>query len=261
MSAPPEYAVKLAADGRPFYKFDVRGKKVVIPGDIHIPNQDSAALRAATIEAVAGAKRKDLVLFLQGDTTDMEGFNRFPKDPAKIVKKNNIRKERSGVKNWLNRWRETYGTIIWAPGNHELRAHKMVFENAAFVGMKWWWPYEGLLDGIILLDVEYQAELDFGTRPRIIVEHGDNLKGHSSKLSPSAAVAEANPGEQIIVFGHTHRASQSTHTRFIGGKKQLTTAINVGHLSDTRKNGYAKAPNWQHGCLYLTEDSHDLRVW
>lgn len=258
-----KFVKRLAADGRPFYKFDVRGKKVVIPGDIHIPNQDSAALKAATITAVAGIPKKDLILFLQGDTVDMEGFNRFPKDPSKMVKRNNIKREKAVLKTWLERWKEVYSYIVFAPGNHEERAHKMVFENAAFVGMGWWWPYGGLLSDsrIILLDVGYQAELDFGTKPRILVEHGHELRGAGSRVCPAAGVAEENPGDQLIAFGHTHRTAQATHTRFIGGRMVKTTAINVGTVSDFKKNGYAKAPNWQGGTLYLSEDEHDLRVW
>lgn len=253
-----QFSKRQAEDGRPFYKFDFRGKRVVIPGDIHCPNQHSQYLRAATIDGRDGAS----ILFLQGDTGDMEGLSRFPKDPDKVVKKTSIKKEKEAISAWLERWLAVYDEIIVAPGNHERRAHNMVFSNAAFVGMGWWWPYGDLFvdPRITVLDVGYRAELDFGTKPRIFLEHGDELRGVTGKC-PAATVAEANPGDHVLIFGHTHRAAKVTHTRYYAGKRVLTTAINVGHLSDTRKNGYANDPNWQFGCLYLDDQDLDLRVW
>jgi predicted phosphodiesterase len=255
-----KFTHKLAPDGRPFYKFDFRGRRVVRPGDIHLPNQDNNALRAATIDAVG--KNDNPILFLGGDTGDMEGLSKFPKDPDKIVKKNSIKKEREAWERWLERWLNVYDEIVIAPGNHERRAHNMVFSNPAFVGMGWWWPYGDLFvdNRLTVLDVGYRAELDFGTNPKIYDEHGDELRGATSKC-PAAGVAEHNPGDHVIIFGHTHRAARVTHTRLKGGKKMQCTAINVGHLSDTKKNGYASDPNWQFGCAYLDEDDIDLKVW
>ena len=247
-----------AEDGRPFYKFNFRGRKVVVPGDIHLPNQDSHSLRRATIDSVDSVENP--LLFLQGDTFDMESLSRFPKNPEKILKTNSLRKEKEAGKVWLDRWLDVYEEIVIAPGNHEKRAYRDT--DPAFEGMGWWWPYGDLFNDprITILDVGYRAELDFGTRPRIFCEHGDDLRGVSGKC-PAASVAESNPGEHVLIFGHTHRAARVTHTRYFAGKKMNTTAINLGHLSDTKKNGYATDPNWQKSCLYLDEDNLDLRVW
>lgn len=251
---------RLAEDGRPMYKLNVRGKRVVIPGDIHFPNQHHDSLKAATVTAVD--KGDCPILFLQGDTFDMEGFSRFPKDPEKIVKKTSVKKEKEIAKRWLDTWLDIYECIFIMPGNHERRAHNVVYSNAAFTGMGWWWPYGDLFNDprIIIGDIGYRAELDFGTRPRVFIEHWDEIRGATGKC-PAASVAENNPGSHVLIGGHTHRAATVTHSRYFAGKRLNTTAINLGHLSDTRKNGYAASPNWQRGCLYIDEDEQDLRVW
>lgn len=252
----PKTTKSIAEDGRPFYKFNVRDKRVTLISDVHFPNQDTHGLTTATLN------NRSSILFLNGDMGDMEGLNRFPKDPEKIVKKNSILKEKDAWARWLDKWVALYDHIIIGPGNHERRAYNMLYQNAAFVGMGWWWPYGDLFcdSRFTVLDVGYRAELDFGTTPRVFLEHGDELRGAGSKC-PAAGVAENNPGEHIIIFGHTHRAARVTHTRYFAGKKKMTTAVNTGHLSDTRKNGYANDPNWQRGCLYLGPDELDLQVW
>lgn len=255
-----KFTKKIAEDGRPFYKLDVRGRKVVVPGDIHFPNQHTESVKSATITSVSRVEKP--ILCLQGDTFDMEGFSRFPKDPDKIVKKNSVKKEKEVAKRFFDQWLEIYDAIFVWPGNHERRAHNVVYSSAAFTGMGWWWPYGDLFNDskIVVGDIGYRAELDFGTKPRVFVEHWDEIRGATGKC-PAASVAESNPGSHILIGGHTHRAAMVTHTRYFAGKRVNTLAINVGHLSDTRKNGYANDPNWQKGCLYLDEDSQDLRVW
>lgn len=253
-----KFTKRTAEDGRPFYKFDFRGRKVVRPGDIHLPNQDSAAVKFCTIDNVDKSEKP--LLYLGGDTGDMEGLSRFPKDPSKIIKHNSIKKEREAWERWLERWLNHYEAIIVFPGNHERRAFKDT--DPAFAGLGWWWPYGDMFNDsrILVGDIGYRAEWDFGTNPRVFDEHGDELRGISGKC-PAASVAEANPGDHTLVFGHTHRAAEVVHTRYYAGRRVLTRAINVGHLSDTRKNGYANDPNWQRGCLYASEDDLDLLSW
>lgn len=252
----------VADDGRPHYKFQVKDTLVVIPGDIHFPIANEYLVKQATL--LADQIKENVgkrVLFLQGDTLDQEGFSRFPKDPERLVKAVNVKKEREALKRWIPRWLDTYDYIVFAPGNHELRAEKLVHVSPGFTGLGWWWPYEGVLSDsrLVLLDTGYRAELLSGPgNRRTVVEHGDRLRGASGK-SPAASVAEQNPGEQTILFGHSHRCARATHTRYLSGKRSMTEAVNVGTLVDVKKNNYASEPNWQPGCAYVY-NSH-VELW
>ena len=248
-----------ADDGRPLYRFPIQAN-YIIPGDIHFPLQNSTVLKRFTIENTLDSNKTNIV-FLQGDFGDQEAFNKFAKDPEQIVKSHSMKRERQVLSEWIDRWFEAgYDYIIVGPGNHGDRAGKLVFSNPGFIGMGWWWPYGSILQNerLIILDSDYRAQIG----KDIFIEHGDSLKGatDSSKKGAASSVAEANPDGHIHVFGHTHRAGIGYHTRYPGGKRVITTAVNVGNCIDIKKVDYVKGPNWQHGCGYITNGDVSLEV-
>jgi len=229
-------------DGRPLYKFPVDGYYVV-PGDIHFPIHNPTLVNRYTLENIP----KGATLFLQGDTGDQEAFSRFPKDPEKIAKSHSIKKEREHWTRYLDRWLEVYDKIIIGPGNHEYRCQKLVYGNPGFIGMGWWWPYQGLFadSRITLLDYGFRACIG-----KVVIEHGDKLKGASAKF-PAYGVAEAARDGMVHVFGHTHKFGYAEYTSYVQGKARTTVGINVGTLVDTRKQDYANEPNWQPGAVHI----------
>lgn len=250
----------LSDDGRPLYRFPA-SYNYVIPGDIHFPLQDSAALKRLTVDKFPVDNGETNVLFLQGDFGDQEAFNKFAKDPELIVKSHSMKRERQVLSEWIDRWFSCgYDYIAVGPGNHGDRAGKLVYSNPGFIGMGWWWPYGSILNSgrIIILDSNYRAQIG----KDIFLEHGDSLKGatDSSKKGAACSVAEANPDGRIHMFGHTHRAGIGYHTRYPAGKRVVTTAVNLGMCLDKKKVDYAKAPNWQTGCGYIIDSRVSLEV-
>lgn len=230
----------LSDDGRPFYTFPFN-KRYVIPGDIHFPAHDEEAVIKFTLDTAQDGD----ILFLQGDTGDQTAFSKFLKDPDKIVKTDSMIKEREIFRDWIERWLGYYEYIVIGPGNHGDRAGRLVFTNPAFLGLGWWWPYLDIFNTrrIILLDSDYRAQIG----AKVFIEHGENLRGNRSKVCPAADVAAKNPGDHTIIFGHTHKLADVSHTRYHGGKKYITRAVNVGCLQQTQRQTYVSEPNWQAG--------------
>jgi predicted phosphodiesterase len=235
---------RIAADGRPMYLLP-GDRNYVIPGDIHFPIHSNLLVKWATQPVDINN-----ALFLQGDTGDAEAFSRFPKDPEQIAKSHSMRRERECWKRWLGTWMEQFDELYIAPGNHEGRVAKLLMTSPAFIGLNWWFPYQDLFNDpkITVLDIGYRAKIG----RNIYVEHGDLLRGATGKC-PAASVAEHNPGNHTIIFGHTHRVAHVNHTTYRNGNPQVCTALNTGHCQDTRRNGYASNPNWQPGRCTITE--------
>lgn len=232
------------ADGRPLYLLD--RKRYVIPGDIHFPIHDEEALKVTLLPRFQGH-----TLLLQGDTFDTEPFGRFTKNPERIIKSTSIKKERECASRWLDKWLNLYEEILIFPGNHEARCQRFANENLGTVESGWWWPYGSLFadSRITLGEVNYVATLS-----NIVIEHGDKKKGISGK-TPAASVAEYIKDGKIHIFGHSHKASQVKFTSYSGGKKIVTTAINVGTFCSTKKQNYVNQPNWQAGIVVIGEEN------
>lgn len=223
-------------DGRPLYSLDKK-ETYVIPGDIHFPIHNPRLVNLLHSDEFSSGS----ILLLQGDTFDQEAFNRFPKDPERLLKTDSIKLERKFLDKYLNIWLGKYKHVIFGPGNHENRAGKMSETNPAFSGMGWWWPYgSSLMDSrVTLLDYGYRARIG-----RVVVEHGDQLRGAGSKSGPAHTVASNARDGLIHVFGHTHRVCFSEHISYSGGKRLVTAAINIGTLVDSKKQTYASEPDW-----------------
>lgn len=237
-------------DGRPLYTLPLGN--YIVPGDIHFPIHSHNLVSQFTLENIPKAS----TLILQGDTGDQEAFSRFPKDPEKIAKSHSIKKEKECWKKWLDKWLGVYEHIIIVPGNHEQRAGKLVYSNPGFIGMGWWWPYGGIFADSRITLLDYGARVVIG---RVVVEHGDQLKGATAKF-PAFGVAEAARDGLQHVFGHTHKAGTAMYTSYVKGRSKITEGINVGTLIDKSKQDYANEPNWQAGRAVITPDDITLET-
>lgn len=228
-------------DGRPVYRLP-ENESYLVPGDIHFPYHSERLVEQFTLNT--GAR----VLILQGDTGDQDAFSKFTKDPEKIAKAGSMRSERNYWTKWLSKWKEEFDHIIIAPGNHETRAYRSTSSSAAYIGMGWWWPYGGMFDDpkISILDMGYRIKIG-----NVHVEHGDLLKAAEGKF-PALGVAAAYSDGSSIVFGHSHKRQVAGFTSYVGGKKKITTAYNVGTLVDVKNVNYTNQPNWQPGAAIIT---------
>lgn len=252
-----KFTKTLSSDGRPLYRFPYDANYCV-PGDIHFPLQDSPRLKRFTLSSLSSGCN---ILVIQGDGGDQEAFNKFSKDPEAIVKGHSMKRERAAYTEYLDRWLTGgYDYVLIGPGNHGDRAGKLVYSNPGFLGLGWWWPYGSIFqdERIIIMDSNYRAQIG----KNIYVEHGDSLRGasDSTKKGAAASVAEANPGGNTIIFGHTHRAGIGYHTRYPSGERIVTRTVNVGHCLDVKKVDYVKGPNWQSGCGYVIDGKVSLEV-
>jgi hypothetical protein len=212
------------------------GSCYLVPGDIHFPVQDEAAM--GLMRRVAEALGvTDLVL--PGDVYDVFGLSSFPKEAKQMFKHGRLIDEVDASRPFRE-WTRRFRTVTFLPGNHEHRIVRLQAAMPGLAGTPWWrfleldtWPNLYILD--------FDDVIRIGP---LQIEHGNKLKGSSHPLSPAAAVLAQHP-HQLTLFGHTHRAGSAYRTRWNYDGQELYGAWNTGTMVDFQQVDYEKRPNWQ----------------
>ena len=244
-----EVEVRTSKDGRPYAKINIPNVSWVIPGDIHLPFHDPAA-----VGHIWGAEydKDRRGLFLTGDLVDLYWLSSWPKSGDK-AKATGYQATRQALLEFVTCVSQNYDFVIYGCGNHEDRVSSLCRKFPGFDG-SWYWMFQDILPTTWhYLPHSYRAELRqrTGNNLPIIVEHGD--RALYGGVPSAEKLASSYPG-QCTIIGHNHRVQQSVKTTWRKGKPLTSLAFSCGHMSDIVKNNYAANPNWQQGYTTVTAD-------
>lgn len=228
-------------------------RRVYVPGDIHCPFQDDAALWLMVEHAdkYGGA---DLVI--QGDFLDCKGLSTHDKPPGEWNP--GLQEESTAADFWLDIFTQAFKTVTWIAGNHEQRIERLQMANPALAGIPWW-HIAGLhsYDNRVTF-LEYDDEVHLGAAT---IVHGDTLKGSLSAGGTNRVLA--NYPLSVLVYGHSHRIASSFSTVHTPRGEKVYGAFNVGHMSKVAEHQrWSRRANHQtgFGVLTLLEDDHSVDV-
>jgi predicted phosphodiesterase len=215
---------------------DIKGKKVLILSDIHVPYHDVAAIHCAVNE---GIRQKCDTIILNGDFMDCHEISRFEKDKFKrtFVQEVQLTKQ---LFSWL-RYKFPKALIYNKLGNHEVRYKAYLRKNASAL--------EGLesfeLENI--LDYEKFGVISVGGNVRMRFNELSIIHGHEyggSVFSPvNVARGLYTRAKASAMCGHSHVTSEHTEVDITG---KLTTCWSVGCLSELRPD-YAPFSKYNQG--------------
>jgi len=197
---------------------------VVFLSDIHVPFQDTRAVKAA-LALVKELQPHRVVL--NGDIADFFQLSRFNVSHERI---DSLQAEIDEANEFRRAVREAApdSIICEVDGNHDSRIKTYVAQNArSLVSLRALEPAS--LFGYKKLGIEWFPGAGFLLRPGFLVKHGDCVR------SEAGATAKAELAKAGIsgISGHTHR------------------------LATYRKSGYGPARQWtEQGCLVRTDPSY-----
>ena len=234
-------------DWTPHY---IKGKKILVLGDIHAPYH----IKSALINALKEGKEYgvDTILFM-GDLTDYYQASRYEKDP----RKRNLKYEIDTTKSILKFVREMFpnADIIIQEGNHDERMIIYLKVKAPV-----------LLELEIANTEQLLKTNELGitvVKDKRFVKVGKHLHlihGHEFGKCGSGGVNPARwlylRGHENAVCGHFHRSSNHTE-RSMGDK--VVSCWSIGCLCDLRPE-YLPVNNWNHGFAIIERDGDDFEV-
>lgn len=217
------------------------GDVYLIPGDIHFPIHDDAAVEAmqSWFEDWFPSKHYRRGVVLHGDTIDCHSVSRHTRSADRLAAFPRLVDEAQEARPFLE-WagsQELMGLSV--AGNHSKWLTAVIDNNPGLSGA----PGMLLPNLLGFQDIRGVEWLPHGTwvtlGDKVGVIHGDRLP------STPASVANKFP-EQLTYYGHTHRLAAHFRTTYdIGGNPSTRGAVNVGHLS--RVPEYVSEPDWQTG--------------
>jgi predicted phosphodiesterase len=218
------------------YQINRAGRWLIL-SDIHLPQHDEGAIRAA----VAEAKRRGVVgVLFNGDLLDCHELSVHDKDPTapRYIEELKIGREFFA---WM---REQFpkAEFVYKLGNHEERLGKYIIQRAPAL--------EGI-EGVDLpscLDAKkYGLQIIRDKRliciGKLNVLHGHEYQGGGGVNPARWLFLRAR---SVALCGHFHRTSEH-HAKDIADKYQA--AWSTGCLCDL-KPLYAPHNEWNHGCAF-----------
>lgn len=234
---------------KPWLPYRLKGKRILILSDVHMPYHDQAALDAAL--AHGDTFQPDVVL-LNGDIADFYTISRYERNPESRPFSDEIK----AVRQFLAHLRARYpdARIVYKMGNHEER---------------WWsfiWRKAPELLGIDLADFSElvyarQNKIEIIGEQRIIqigllsVLHGHELpKGLTNPVNPARGAFLRTI--DIVLIGHHHRTSENTETSMLD---RTITTWSTGCLC-TLHPEYMRINKHNHGFATVESDGRDFTV-
>jgi predicted phosphodiesterase len=221
----------------------IKGKKILVLSDIHIPYHSISALTAAFDW---GKNMNPDTILLNGDTIDSHQLSRFVRDP----KKRHFGEELNAFKDMIQVIRDTFpkAQIIFKEGNHEERYNHFLYTKARELsGVE-----EFELQNIILSrarGVEYVAEKRVMKAGDLNIIHGHEFIGGT--FSPvNIARGLFLKAKVSCIQGHNHQTSEHTETDMNG---RITTTWSIGCLSELHPE-YMRLNKWNHGFAFIEVD-------
>ena len=237
----PENPYELPKSDETIYEpYIIKGRRILVLSDIHIPYHSIPALTAA----FDWARDKDVdTVLLNGDTIDAHRLSKYVTDP----KKRDFAGELETFREFFTVLVQAFpkAQIIFKIGNHEERYDAFLAQKA------------GELSGVSEFSLENiirsRAQgIEFVTDKRIMkagdlnIIHGHEFTGGS--FSPvNIARGLFLKAKVSAMQGHNHQTSEHTETDMNG---RITTTWSVGCLSELHPM-YMPLNKWNHGFAFV----------
>jgi predicted phosphodiesterase len=220
---------------------EVKGKKILILSDIHIPYHDISALSTAI---QCGLDEGVDTVILNGDALDCHELSDFVKDP----KKRKFKEELYAMRSFIYELRQTFpnAEIIYKEGNHEERYWRFMRVKAPELVDIDAFDFATLchLDKYDIKFVQGKNKINIGG---LSLFHGHEF---GKQFIPSVNVARGLflKTKANAMCGHHHQTAEHTE-RDVNGK--VITCWGVGCLSELSPdyNPYSK---YNHGFCIIT---------
>lgn len=217
--------------------------RVLVISDIHVPFQDTAALK---VTMKFGDHYNPQTILINGDLLDFQGISRWARDPRGPT----VREELDICAEFIRHLRERFkkARIIFKLGNHDERWEKMLWLKAPELldCIEFAWHD---LAGFGECGVEVVGEQRIVMLGKLPVLHGHELpKGLTNSVNPArGAFLRTN---DTVLVGHFHRGSQHPDRSLTG---RIVKCWSTGCLCDLTPE-YARVNKWNHG--FATVDVH-----
>lgn len=237
----PENPYELPKSDETIYEpYIIKGRRILVLSDIHIPYHSIPALTAA----FDWARDKDVdTVLLNGDTIDAHRLSKYVTDP----KKRDFAGELETFREFFTVLVQAFpkAQIIFKIGNHEERYDAFLAQKA------------GELSGVSEFSLENiirsRAQgIEFVTDKRIMkagdlnIIHGHEFTGGT--FSPvNIARGLFLKAKVSAMQGHNHQTSEHTETDMNG---RITTTWSVGCLSELHPM-YMPLNKWNHGFAFV----------
>lgn len=220
---------------------DIKGKKILVLSDIHIPYHD---IDAISVAIQTGIDENVDTVILNGDALDCHMISDFVKDP----KKRKFKDELYAMRTFISELRQTFpkSEIIYKEGNHEERYWRYMRVKAPELFDIDAFDFASLchLDKYNIQWVEGKNKLNVGG---LSIFHGHEF---GKQFIPSVNVARGLflKTKANALCGHHHQTAEHTE-RDVNGK--VITCWGVGCLSELSPdyNPYSK---YNHGFCIIT---------
>ena len=226
----------------------VKGKKIAVLSDIHIPYHSISALECSLYKIET---EKPDVILLNGDSIDFYGLSRFLKDP----RKRSVAYELQALNDFLDVLSQFNAKIIYKLGNHDERyEHFLQHKAPELLGISEF-RFENLLKAA-------DRKMDVVGEKRIIKANKLNIiHGHEypSVFSPvNIARGLYLKGKVSAMQGHNHQTSEHTETDMNG---KSVTAWSLGCLCELNPS-FMPLNRWNHGfaIVELSDNGEDFHV-
>jgi predicted phosphodiesterase len=223
------------SDEREWTPYEIKGKRILVLSDIHVPYHNIKAITA--VIDYAKEWRPDTIL-INGDGVDFYGLSRWEKDP----KKRSFAEELDALAELIGVFKEHISeNIIYKIGNHEFRYDRFLYMKAhELIGVS-----EFSLNALFS---KRCGELKFVSDKQIMKAGKLNiLHGHEFNQGISAPVNPARGlylrAKSSCIQGHLHQTSEHTEPNLNG---EIVTTWSVGCLCELHPE-YAPINKWNHG--------------
>jgi predicted phosphodiesterase len=238
------------SDETSFETYHLKGSRVFLLSDVHIPYHSIDALTAAFDFA---KKEKPDVVMLNGDIIDCFALSRYCKDP----KKRHFAGELAMFKEFFDILDKTFPNAkkVLKTGNHEDRYEQFLWQKA------------GELEGVEEFSLENiikarASGIEVIKDKRIINYNGLNIiHGHEFSNGFFSPVNVARGlflrAKTSAIQGHNHQTSEHTESDMNG---KMTTTWSVGCLCELHP-AYAPINKWNHGFSIIdaSQDGFEVR--
>lgn len=229
-----------------FSPFVLKGKRIGIICDTHIPYHDLAAIQIALSEL----KRLEIdTLVLDGDIIDCYQLSRFEKDPNK----RSFAHEINLLNDFIDDVKQFFPSvsIVYKSGNHERRFLKFIQQKAPeLLGLQIL-TWDNLI-GNRVTTVQGKNVLKAG---KLNIIHGDEF-GDSIFSPVNAARGLYLRSKTNTIAGHSHVTSEHVERDL---NDSITGCWSIGSLCDLHPE-WKPINKWNHGFCYVEIDGENFSV-
>jgi len=230
---------------------DIKGKKILILSDIHIPYHDDTALFAAL---EYGLENDVDTIIINGDLIDFSLISRHEKD----LRKRSVSYELDTARTFLKGLRAMFPNkhIVYKLGNHDTRYEKWIMQKAPELMDIEGTKLEDLLQLVSLnIHLVYDKQVIYAGK-HMAIFHGHEIGLTSGGVNPARS-ARLKLNKSAII-NHFHRETKDMGKNF---GEQPYSCYSSGCLCDLFPAYMGAHNNWSHGFIHLQIDKQgDYKV-